>query len=60
MKKEDSARAGQTIRTESMPDNRGSHKVKDAMTGGKFGGGPDNLSHSLSGGGKANVDYQKK
>lgn len=59
MKKDESARDGQKVRTESGPD-KSSHNVKNAVTGGKFGGGPTDVSHSLSGAGKANVDYQKK
>ena len=58
MRKNESARDGQKVRTETSPD-KSSHKIKDGL-GGKFGGGPTDVSHSLSGAGKANVDYQKK
>lgn len=59
MRKNESARDGQKVRTESGPD-KSSYDVKGGL-GGKFGGGPTDLSHSLADGGKkANVDYQKK
>jgi hypothetical protein len=44
-RKNESAHAGQTIRTEGMPD-RSSHDVKEAISGRKMGGGPTNLEHS--------------
>lgn len=45
------AHFGQTIRTETSPD-RSSHKVnaKEALEGRKMGGGPTDLSHSLTAG----------
>lgn len=57
MRKNESARSGQTVRTESGPD-KSSHKLGDGWK--KMKGGPADVSHSLSGAGKANVDYQKK
>lgn len=60
MKKDESARDGQKVRTEGAPD-RSSHNLKGGIMGTKaFKGGPSDVSHSLSGAGKANVDYQKK
>ena len=58
MRKNESARNGQTIRTETAPDDRGSHKVGDGWK--KMKGDGRDVSSSLSGGAKANVDYQKK
>lgn len=58
MKKDESARDGQKVRTEGAPD-RSSHKVKGAIMGDSFKGSPTDLSHSLKGD-KANADYQKK
>lgn len=51
MRKEESAVRGQKIRTETGPD-RSSHKtdMNEAIMGRKMGGGPTDLSHSLSGG----------
>lgn len=59
-RKQDSARDGQKIRVDGAPDKSsydvgGDHPVN----GGKFGGGPTDLSHSLKGD-KASMDYQKK
>lgn len=58
MKKDESARDGQKVRTEGAPD-RSSHNLKNAITGKSMGGSPTDLSHSLSGN-KAHMDYQKK
>lgn len=51
MKKSESAHMGQKIVTESAPD-RSSHKVNadEALMGRKCGGGPTDLSHSLTAG----------
>jgi hypothetical protein len=57
MRKTESAVRGQTIITESSPD-RSSHTVKDTM-GRKCGGGPMDVSHSLSGAGQVE-DYNDK
>lgn len=59
MKKDESARDGQKVRTEGAPD-RSSHNLKGGIMGKPMKGGPADVSHSLSGAGKANVDYQKK
>ena len=52
MKKEEKAHFGQTIRTEAAAD-RSSHSVNkdEALMGRKMGGGPTDVSHSLSGAG---------
>lgn len=58
MRKNESARAGQKLRTESGPD-RSSYSVPNAVEGSAMKGGPTNLDHSLKGN-KSNMDYQKK
>ncbi len=57
MRKEEKAKNGQTIRTESGPD-RSSFMQGDAeaLSGRAFKGGPKDVSHSLSGAGGA-VSY---
>lgn len=54
MKKMEKVGSGQTIRTDTGPDRSG-HKVNmnEALCGRKMGGGPTDISHSLSGGGSA-------
>lgn len=51
MRNTEKAHRGQTIRTETGPD-RSSHKMdsNEALMGRKTGGGPMDLSHSISGG----------
>lgn len=53
MRKEESAHFGQKIRTESGVD-RSSHMKNDAesVSGRSFGGGPRDVSHSLTGAGQ--------
>ena len=59
MRKKEKAMYGQRLCSESSPDNASSFKANnnEALMGPKTGGGPRDVSHSLSGAGSV-VDYQ--
>jgi hypothetical protein len=60
-RKTEKAHFGQTIRSDSAPDNRSSHKVnsEEAMAGRKMKGGPTDISHSLGSAGEVQT-YNNK